>query len=140
MEASLNAPPASPPPGRPPRLSWLLRIEMLGTTITVLLIGALMLWFNALDHGRHDSMAIGAALVAYLGVLVLLGRRAPAPRPVYLPFALAGLASGTVAQLINGQFRIHGDLGVVAVTGLFVGTMHWLALRVWLRLVDGRAA
>jgi hypothetical protein len=62
LAATVNTKPAPAPPQDPPRVSWLLRIEMLRTTITVLLIGALMLWFNAVDHGGPaDSIAFPRA-------------------------------------------------------------------------------
>jgi hypothetical protein len=44
------------------------------------------------------------------------------------------LVTGGVAELINARFLVTVELLAAVVTGLVIGTAHWLALRVWIGL------
>jgi hypothetical protein len=107
-------------------------MEMLATTTTVLAVGGAVLWRNATDRHLRDSLAIGSALLAYPAGLALLARGGRVP---YSAFVTAGVAAGTIAQLINGQFMVDRELAVAAGTGAFIGSAHWLAARAWARLL-----
>lgn len=119
---------------------WLTRIETLGTTIVVLMVGSMMLWFEAVERERRLAVTIGSAVVLYVAALVLFGRRSEPSRIAWWPFAVAGLVTGAVAELINAKFLVTRELFVAAVTGVAIGTAHWAALRVWIRVTERRAA
>jgi hypothetical protein len=119
--------------------SWLTRIETLGTTIVVLMVGSMMLWFEAVERGRHLAVTIGSAVLLYVAALIVFGRRSEPSRIGWWPFAVAGLFTGAVAELINAKFLVTRELFVAAVTGVAIGTAHWAALRVWIRLAERRA-
>lgn len=122
------------------RPSWLSRIETLGTTIVVLMVGSMMIWYEALERERRLAITIGSAVLLYAVALVGFGRRSDASRIAWWPFALTGLLTGSVAELINAKFLVTRELFVAAVTGLVIGTAHWAALRVWIGLSERRAA
>ena len=52
---------------------WLTRIETLGTTVVVLMVGAMMIWYEAVVRGRRLVVTIGCAVILYAAVLVLSG-------------------------------------------------------------------
>jgi hypothetical protein len=117
---------------------WLGRIETLGTTVVVLMIGAMMIWFEAAERERRLAVTIGSAVLVYVAVLVLSGRRAEPGGIPWWPFAAAGVVTGGVAELINAQFLVTIELPAAVVTGLVIGTAHWVALRVWIGLGERR--
>jgi hypothetical protein len=119
---------------------WLSRIQMLGTTITVLLIGSMVLWYEALEHDWRLVVTIGSAGLAYVGGVLVLGRRSNPDRIGWWPFALAGLGAGAVAELINAEFLVTTELFTACVTGVVIGTAQWAALRVWIHLAGRRPA
>ena len=96
---------------------WLTRVETLGTTAVVLMVGAMMIWYEAVHRERRLAFTIGCALLLYAGVLVLCARRSSAERIAWWPFAAAGLATGAVAELINARFLVTGELLVAVLTG-----------------------
>ncbi len=120
--------------------SWLTRIETFGTTIVVLMVGSMMLWFEAVERERRLAVTIGSAVLLYVAALVVFGRRSEPSRIAWWPFAVAGLVTGAVAELINAKFLVTRELFVAAVTGVAIGTAHWAALRVWIRVTERRAA
>lgn len=124
----------------PGAAGWLWRIEMLGTTIIVLLVGGMMLWAEALVRGPRLVVTIGSAAALYVVCLLLLGRTSDPTSIAWHPFALAGLIAGGVAELINAQFLVTKELFIAGLTGVVIGTAHWTALRVWLRLTQRRPA
>jgi hypothetical protein len=113
---------------------WLTRIETLGTTVVVLMVGAMMIWYEAVMRGRRLVVTISCAVILYLAVLVLSARRSSPTRISWWPFAAAGLVTGGVAELINARFLVTVELVAALVTGLVIGTAHWLALRIWIGL------
>ncbi|MGH7580700.1 MAG: hypothetical protein ACREM9_11050 [Gemmatimonadales bacterium] len=113
---------------------WLTRIETVGTTIVVLMVGCMMLWYEAVVRERRLLVTLGCAVVLYVTVLVAFGRRSDPTRIAWWPFALAGLATGAVAELINAKFLITRELFIAAATGLVIGSAHWAALRTWIGL------
>jgi hypothetical protein len=117
---------------------WLTRIETLGTTLVVLMIGAMTIWFEAVQRERRLVVTIGCAVVLYVAVLVLAGRRAGPGEVPWWPFAAAGVVTGAAAELINARFLVTSELLVAVVTGLVIGTAHWGALRVWIGLGERR--
>jgi uncharacterized YccA/Bax inhibitor family protein len=120
------------------RPDWLSRIETLGTTAVVLMVGSMMIWYEAVEReGR--LVTIGSAVFLYVVALVVFGRRSEPSRIAWWPFALAGLATGAVSELINAKFLVTHELFVAAITGVVIGTAHWAALRVWIRLTKRRA-
>ncbi len=122
------------------RPSWLTRIETFGTTIVVLMVGSMMLWHEAIERERRLAVTIGSAVILYVVTLVVFGRRSEPSRIAWWPFAVAGLATGAVAELINANFLVTRELFVAAATGLLIGTAHWAALRLWIHLTEHRAA
>jgi len=122
------------------RPSWLTRIETLGTTIVVLMVGSMMLWYEAIEREHRLAVTIGSAVLLYVVALVVFGRRSEPSRIAWWPFAFAGLASGAMAELINAKFLVTRELFVAAATGVVIGTAHWAALRVWIRLTERRTA
>ena len=98
-----------------------------------------MLWYEAVERERRLVVTIGSAVLLYVVALVVFGRRSDASRIAWWPFAVAGLATGAVAELINAKFLVTRELFVAAVTGVVIGTAHWAALRVWIRLTQRRA-
>jgi hypothetical protein len=121
------------------RPEWLTRIETLGTTVVVLMVGSMMVWHEAVVRERRLAVTLGSAVLLYVAALVLFGRRSDPSRIAWWPFALAGLATGAVAELINAKFLITVELFVAAATGVVIGTAHWVALRVWIGLGRRRA-
>jgi hypothetical protein len=126
-------------PGRAVRPEWLTRIETLGTTVVVLMVGSMMVWHESVVRERRLAVTLGSAVLLYVAALVLFGRRSDPSRIAWWPFALAGLATGAVAELINAKFLITVELFVAAATGVVIGTAHWVALRVWIGLGRRRA-
>jgi hypothetical protein len=124
--------------GRDRGPAWLARIEMLGTTLVVLLIGIMMLWSEAAVRGRRLAITIASAVLLYVIGLVVFGRRSDPNRIAWLPFAVAGFAAGAVAELIHAQFMVTRELLSAGLTGVVIGTAHWVALRAWIHL-GGRA-
>jgi len=116
------------------RPGWLTRIETLGTTVVVLMVGAMVIWYEAAVRGHRLAVTLGCAVILYAAVLVLSGLRSSPTRISWWPFAAAGLATGGVAELINARFLITVELLTAVVTGVVIGTAHWLALRVWIGL------
>lgn len=113
---------------------WLTRIETLGTTLVVLMIGAMMIWNEAVARERRLAFTIGCAVLVYVAVLVFAARRSAPDSVSWWPFAAAGVVTGGVAELINARFLVTIELLVAVVTGLVIGTAHWVALRVWIGL------
>lgn len=113
---------------------------MLGTTIIVLMVGSMVLWYEAVERERRLTITIGSAMLVYVVGLVMFGRRSDPTSIAWRPFALAGLLAGAVAELINAQFLITSELFVASLTGVIIGTAHWTALRVWIHLTQRREA
>lgn len=122
------------------RSHWLARIETLGTTAVVLMVGSMMVWYESVERGGRLALVIGSAVSLYVAALVVLGRRSPPTRISWWPFAVAGLVCGAVSEFINANFLVTSELLAAAVTGLVIGTAHWAALRVWLGLTQRREA
>jgi hypothetical protein len=120
------------------RPDWLSRIETLGTTAVVLLVGSMMIWYEAIVRDRWLAFTIGSAVLFYIAALLLFGWRSAPARIAWWPFALTGLATGVVAELINAKFLVTREMFVAAATGVVIGTAHWAALRVWIRLTQRR--
>jgi hypothetical protein len=121
------------------RPHWVSRIETLGTTAVVLMVGSMMIWYEAVERDRRLVFTIGSAVLLYVVVLVLLGLRSAPARIAWWPFACAGLATGAVAELSNARFLVTREMFVAAATGVVIGTAQWAALRVWVRLTERRA-
>jgi hypothetical protein len=119
---------------------WLSRIETLGTTLIVLLVGGMMIWYEALERGTRLAVTIGSAILLYPLALVFFGRRSNPAHIAWWPFALAGVAAGAVAELINAQFMVTRELLIATATGVVIGTAQWFALRVWIGLTGRRTA
>ena len=117
---------------------WLTRIETLGTTVVVLMVGSMMIWNEAVERGRRLVITIGCAVLVYVAVLVLSSRRTETGAVPWWPFAAAGVVTGAAAELINARFLITSELLAAVGTGLVIGTAHWLALRVWIGLGERR--
>jgi len=122
------------------RPHWLSRIETLGTTTVVLMVGSMMIWYEAVERERRLALTIGSAIFLYVVALVVFGRRSEPSRIAWRPFAFAGLVTGAVSELINAKFLVTRELLVAAITGVVIGTAHWVALRVWIGLTGRRAA
>jgi hypothetical protein len=120
------------------RPAWLARIETLGTTVVVLMVGAMMMWYEAVERDRRLVVTIGSAVLLYVTVLVLCGRRSQPGGIAWWPFAAAGVVTGAVAELINARFLITVELLAAVLAGLVIGTAQWLALRVWIGLGERR--
>ena len=120
------------------RPDWLSRIETLGTTAVVLMVGSMMIWYEAVERDRRLAFTIGSAVSLYVVALALFGWRSAAARIAWWPFAVAGLATGAIAELINAKFLVTREMFVAAVTGVVIGTAHRAALRVWIRLSERR--
>ncbi len=118
--------------------AWLGRIETLGTTAVVLMVGAMMIWHEAAQRDGRLVATIASAVVLYVAVLVLSGRRSSPDRIAWWPFAAAGVVTGGVAELINARFLITAELLVAVVTAVAIGTAHWAALRVWIGVAGRR--
>jgi hypothetical protein len=118
---------------------WLTRIETLGTTIVVLMVGGMMVWYEAVERERRLIVTIGAAVLLYCAALAGFGWRSAASHIAWWPFAAAGFVSGAVSELINASFLVTRELFVAGVTGVVIGTAHWIALRVWIGLTEKRA-
>lgn len=121
------------------RPGWLSRIETLSTTVIVVMIGSMMLWYEAIERDRRLTLVVGSAVLLYVIGLVTFGRRSNPAGIAWWPFALAGLTAGCVAEFINAQFLVTRELLVAGLTGVTIGTAHWAALRVWLHLTERRA-
>lgn len=117
---------------------WLTRIETIGTTAVVLMIGAMMIWHEAIERERRLVVTIGCAVLVYVAVLVLAGRRSEPGGISWWPFAAAGMVTGGATELINARFLVTIELLAAVVTGVVIGTAHWAALRVWIRLGERR--
>jgi hypothetical protein len=126
--------------GRTTGPDWLTRIETLGTTLVVLLVGGMTLWYEAVERERRLMITIGVAVLLYAVALAGFGWRSAASHIAWWPFAAAGFLSGAVSELINASFLVTRELLVAAVTGVVIGTAHWIALRVWLALTGRRPA
>jgi hypothetical protein len=122
------------------RPAWLFRIETLGTTTVVLMVGSMMIWYEAVERERRLALTIGSAVFLYIVALVVFGLRSEPSRIAWWPFAFAGLVTGAASELINARFLVSRELFVAAITGMVIGTAHWAALRVWIRLTKRRAA
>ena len=120
--------------------AWLSRIETLGTTVVVLLIGSMMLWSEALVRGWRLTITIGSAALVYVVGLTIFGRKSDPSTLAWWPFAFTGFAAGAVGELINAKFLITRELLSAGLTGIAIGTAQWTALRVWIRLTRSRAA
>jgi hypothetical protein len=116
------------------RPGWLFRIETLGTTLVVLMIGGLVLWFKAAERESRLGLVIGTALLIYAVGLVTLALRSNSATVAWRPFALAGLIAGLVSELINAQLLLTRESLAASLTGVAIGTAHWAALRTWLLL------
>jgi hypothetical protein len=46
--------------------------------------------------------------------------------------------TGGVAELINARFLVTIELLAAVVTGLVIGTAHWVAVRAWIGLGERR--
>src|SRR5687768_1812145 len=104
--------------GRTTGPDWLTRIEALGTTIVELLVGGMMIWYEAVERERGLVVTIGVAVLLYAVALVGFGWRSAASHIAWWPFAAAGLLSGAVSELINASFLVTRELFVAAVTGV----------------------
>jgi hypothetical protein len=98
----------------------------------------MMIWYESAERGRRLVLTIGSAVVLYVVVLMVLGRRSEPSRVAWWPFAFAGLATGAIAELINARFLVTRELFVAAATGVVIGMAHWAALRVWIGLTERR--
>ena len=125
--------------GQGARPGWLSRIETLGTTIVVLMVGSMMIWYEAVQRGRRLVVTVASAVLLYAIALVLFGLKSDPSRVAWWPFGLTGLVTGATAELINASFLVTRELFIAAVTGLVIGTAHWAALRVWIRLTGRHA-
>jgi len=102
--------------------------------VVVLMVGGMMIWYEAVERGLRLAVTIGIAVLLYVAVLVLAGRRSAPGRISWWPFGAAGLMTGVAAELINARFLVTRELFLAAGTGLVIGTAQWAALRVWIRL------
>jgi hypothetical protein len=107
---------------------------MLGTTIVVLLIGSMMLWSEAVVRGKRLTVTIASAGLLYAAGLVVFGRSSDPNSIAWWPFIVTGFVAGTVAELINAQFMVTGELLMAGLVGVVIGTAQWTALRVWIRI------
>ena len=107
---------------------------MLGTTIVVLLIGSMMLWSEAVVHGKRLTITLASAGLIYAASLVVFGRSSQSNGIAWWPFILAGFVAGAVAELINAQFMVTSEMLMAGLTGAVIGTAQWTALRVWIRV------
>ena len=133
-------PESRPGTGHRDRPRWLSRIETLGSTLIVLMVGGMVLWFKAAARDPRVALAIGSGILVYVLGLVGLGRRSTAAAIAWWPFAGAGLAAGAVAELINAKMLLTREFAVASLIGIVVGTAQWAALRIWLRLTGSGAA
>ena len=131
--------PTAPGPGA--RASgWLGSIQMLGTTIVVLMIGGMVLWLKAESRDLRLAFTIASAVVIYAGGVAVLGRRSRGARIPIRPFAIAGLCAGAIAELVNAQFLLTRECAAAGLTGAVIGLAHWAALRSWLHLSPAEGA
>ena len=114
--------------------AWLGRIEMLGTTVVVLMVGGMMIWYEAVERERRLVVTVASAVLLYVLSLLALAVRSTPSRIAWWPFAGAGLVTGVAAELINAKFLVTVEMFAAAVTGVVIGTAHWAALRVWVGL------
>jgi uncharacterized membrane protein (UPF0136 family) len=124
--------------GRPGKAAWLTSIEMLGTTTVVLMIGGMVLWYEAEVRDPRLGLTIGSGMLVYAAAVVAFGRRWGAHIAVW-PFVLAGLCAGVVAELLNARFMLSRESAAAGLTGVVIGVAHWTALRTWLRLTRSTA-
>jgi hypothetical protein len=103
------------------------------------MVGSMMIWNEAMEQGARLVITIGCAVLVYVAVLVLSGRRSGSAGIPWWPFAAAGVVTGAAAELINARFLVTVELFAAVVTGLVIGTAHWTALRVWVGLGARRA-
>ena len=52
------------------RSHWLARIETLGTTAVVLMVGSMMVWYESVERGGRLALVIGSAVSLYVAALV----------------------------------------------------------------------
>jgi hypothetical protein len=116
------------------RPAWLWSVEMLGTTVVVLMISAAVLWGRADDPGAWLGVGLGAGVVVYVAVVIALGRGATASGAAWWPFAIAGAVAGGVTEIINAELLFSREFVAALLTGGVIGTAQWVALRTWLRL------
>jgi hypothetical protein len=107
---------------------------MLGTTMVVLLIGSMMIWYEAIVRGPRLALTIASAGLLYVAGLVTFGQGSDPNGIAWWPFAAAGFIAGAVAELINAQFIVTSELLFAGLTGLVIGLAQWTALRVWIRV------
>jgi hypothetical protein len=107
---------------------------MLGTTLVVLMIGAMSLWLQSTVHQPRLGATILIAMVVYAVTVVGLGRRAAGATIPASPFLVAGLYAGGIAELVHAQFLLTREFVAAALTGVVIGLAHWAALRSWLHL------
>ena len=76
------------------RPDWLSRIETLGTTAVVLMVGSMMIWYEAVERERRLAFTIGSAVLLYVVALVRVraalgalpaSRGGPSPSPDWPP-------------------------------------------------------
>jgi phosphoglycerol transferase MdoB-like AlkP superfamily enzyme len=118
----------------PPHADWLSRVETLGTTVVVLMIGGMVLWFKAADHEPRLIVVIAVALIVYAAALVAFGRRFRETPAAPWPFLLAGVCAGSIAEAVNAQFLMTREFFAACLTGAAIGLAQWAALRTWLHL------
>jgi hypothetical protein len=126
--------PTSAEEGASRRPEWLWSVEMLGTTVVVLMISAAILWGRADDPGAWLAVGLGAGVLVYAAVVVALGRGPASSGIAWWPFAVAGAVAGGVTEIINAEFLFTREFAAAMVTGGVIGTAQWVALRTWLRL------
>ena len=88
--------PVGPLPVSP---GWLTRIETVGTTLVVLMVGAMMIWNEAVERERRLAFTLGSAVLVYVTILVIAARRSAPGSIPWWPFAAAGVLTGGVAEL-----------------------------------------
>lgn len=115
------------------RPAWLGRVETLGTTLVVLMVGCMMIWYEAVEREGRLALTLASAVLLYVGALAGFAWRSDVSRVAWWPFAAAGLVTGAAAELIHASFLVTRELFVAALTGTVIGTAHWAAIRVWLR-------
>ena len=71
----------------------------------------------------------------------MAGLRSDPNRIAWWPFrAWPGPGQAPQAELVNAQFVVTRELFLAAVTGVVIGTAHWTALWIWIRLNERRPA
>jgi hypothetical protein len=113
------------------------RRDLLASALLLALVFAAVLCGLAYEENWRKLLRIGLASSVYLSALLLLTyrwRKGPAPMLPFWPFALAAAA----AELSSGWLRTRVADGMTfwlaPAAAVFVGGLHWLALRHWRRL------